>query len=176
MLPLIVCWAFMGLMAFEFFVQRWLKARPLAYMLSHAPVTGLIQVQASAWVWTDSMPGGVLWLALCATAVGIMLELGRKIRAPENEEPGVDTYSAAWGVPHAVAAWLLAGATAATLTLISSFGWFSVIGLSLLGASSLWLGLRFQVDANKSLAKWFEPASAVWALIVFASLALRGLT
>jgi hypothetical protein len=175
-LPLIVCWAFMALMALEFFVPEWLKARPLIYMLSHAPITGLIQLQASAWVWMDTMPGGVIWLAFCATAVGIMLELGRKIRAPEDEEPGVDTYSASWGIPRAITAWLLAGAIAAILTLISSFGWFSVIGLSILGASSLWLGLRFQAESNKPLSKWFEPASAVWALIVFASLALKGLT
>ncbi len=175
-IPLIVCWVFMALMALEFFVPQWLKARPLAYMLSHAPITGLIQVQASAWVWTDAMSAEVILLALAATAAGIMLELGRKIRAPEDEEPGVDTYTAAWGIPRAVAIWLLAGAVAATLTLISSFGWFSVIGLSLLGASSLWLGLKFHADASKQLSKWFEPASAVWALIVFASLALKGLT
>jgi hypothetical protein len=174
--PLIVCWAFMTLMALEFFIPSWLKARPFAYMLSHAPITGLIQLQASAWVWADAMPAEVIWLALAATAAGIMLELGRKIRAPADEEPGVETYTASWGIPRAVAIWLLAGAVAATLTLISSFGWFSVIGLSLLGASSLWLGLKFQADASKSLAQWFEPASAVWALIVFASLALKGLT
>jgi hypothetical protein len=174
--PLIACWLFMGLMALEFFVPKWLKARPFAYMLSHAPITGLIQIQASAWVWTDAMPSEVIWLAFAATAAGIMLELGRKIRAPEDEEPGVDTYSAAWGIPRAVAIWLLAGAVAATLTLISSFGWFSVIGLSLLGASSLWLGLKFSADASRQRSKWFEPASAVWALIVFASLALKGLT
>ena len=174
--PLIVCWVFMGLMALEFFVPQWLKARPLAYMLSHAPITGLIQVQASAWVWIDSKPTAVVWLALAATAAGITLELGRKIRAPEDEEPGVETYTATWGIPKAIAAWLLAGAVAATLTLIASFGWFSVICLSALGASSLWLGLKFPTDASKRLAKWFEPASAVWALIVFTSLALKGLT
>jgi hypothetical protein len=174
--PLIVCWVFMGLMALEFFVPNWLKARPFAYMLSHAPITGLIQIQASAWVWICLTPNAVIWLALAATAAGIMLELGRKIRAPEDEEPGVDTYTASWGLPLAVAVWLLAGAGAATLTLISSFGWFSVISLSILGASSLWLGLKFQAEANQQLAKWFEPASAVWALTVFASLALKGLT
>jgi hypothetical protein len=175
-IPLIICWLFMALMALEFFVPQWLKARPLIYMLSHAPITGLIQVQASAWVWTAAMPAAVIWLAVAATAAGLILELGRKIRVPEDEEPGVDTYSAAWGIPGAVAAWLLAGAIATTLTLISSFGWFSVIALSLLGTSSLWLGLQFQAQANRQLAKWFEPASAVWALVVFASLALKGLT
>jgi hypothetical protein len=175
-IPLIACWVFMALMALEFFIPVWLKARPLAYMLSHAPITGLIQIQASAWVWICSTPTAIIWLALAATAAGIMLELGRKIRAQEDEEPGVDTYTAAWGIPRAVAIWLLAGAIAATLTLISSFGWFSVITFSLLGASSMWLGLRFQADSSKQLAKWFEPASAVWALIIFASLALKGLT
>jgi hypothetical protein len=153
-----------------------LKARPLAYMLSHAPITGLIQVQASAWVWQEQMPTGLLWLAASATAAGIMLELGRKIRAPEDEEPGVETYTAAWGRERAVAVWLLAGAVAAGLTLVSSFGWFSAICLSALGLSSLWLALKFRSDGGGRFAKWFEPTSALWALIVFVSLALKGLT
>lgn len=58
--PLLLCWGFMALMEREFFVPGWLKARSLLYMLSHAPVTGLIQINASAWVWKAGLPREVL--------------------------------------------------------------------------------------------------------------------
>ncbi len=172
--PLLICWAFMGLMAAEFFVPRWLKARPLLYMLSHAPITGLIQIAASAWVWQGAIPPQVVGLALAATAAGTVLEIGRKLRAPEDEEPGVDTYTAVWGRGAAVGAWWLAGVTAALLTLVSSFGVLTVVLMMALVALSLWAGLNFQSRPSSGNARWFEPVSALWALGVFGSLALTG--
>ena len=115
-------------------------------------------------------------MAFCATAAGIVLEIGRKLRAPEDEEPGVSTYTAEWGRDRALAAWLLAGAIAAGLTLILSFGWFSVISLSAVGISSVWATLQFQREPSSKSAKWFEPVSALWALVVFVSFALRGVS
>ena len=171
---LLICWAFMALMAVEFFVPHWLQARPLLYMLSHAPITGLIQINISAWLWTSGAPVEILWLALSATAAGMILEIGRKLRAPQDEEPGVVTYTAAWGRTRALAAWMIAAGAAAILTLVSSFGIVAVVGLSLVGLSSLWLAWTFNRSAQTRLAKLFEPLSAVWALVVFASFALRG--
>lgn len=173
-LTLLICWAFMALMALEFFVPDWLQARPLAYMLSHAPITGLIQINVSAWLWVNNAPLEVIWLALSATAAGVVLEIGRKIRAPEDEEPGVNTYTAAWGRPRAVTAWIVAAGSAAMLTLVSSFGAVAVIGLSLVSISSAWLALRFLKEGSRRFSKLFEPLSAAWALVVFASFALRG--
>ena len=171
---LLICWAFMALMAVEFFVPEWLQARPLLYMLSHAPITGLIQINVSAWLWTAGVPLEILWLALSATAAGMILEIGRKLRAPQDEEPGVVTYTAAWGRTRALAAWLIAASAAAILTLASSFGMVAVVGLSAVGLCSLWLVLTFNRSATSRLAKLFEPLSAAWALVVFASFALRG--
>jgi 4-hydroxybenzoate polyprenyltransferase len=37
-----------------------------------------------------------------------VIEVGRKIRAPADEEPGVDTYSSVWGCSKAVLIWLSA--------------------------------------------------------------------
>ena len=50
----------------------------------------------------------------------MVLEIGRKLRAPEQEEPGVNTYTADWETHRALGAWLLAGAVAAAVTLLSS--------------------------------------------------------
>lgn len=172
--PLLLCWGFMALMEREFFVPGWLKARPLLYMLSHAPVTGLIQINASAWVWKAGLPREVLWLAASATAAGVVLEIGRKLRAPEQEEPGVGTYTADWGPHRALGAWLLAGAVAAALTLLSSPGWLAASLLAVVGGLSVWRAGMFHRAPTGKTARWFEPVSAMWALVVFAAFAVRG--
>lgn len=172
--PLLLCWGFMALMEREFFVPGWLKARPLLYMLSHAPVTGLIQINASAWVWKAGLPREVLWLAASATAAGVVLEIGRKLRAPEQEEPGVSTYTADWGPHRALGAWLLAGTVAAAVTLLSSPGWLVTSLLAVVSGLSVWqAGLLHRAPTGKT-ARWFEPMSALWALVVFAAFAVRG--
>ena len=172
--PLLLCWGFMALMEREFFVPGWLKARPLLYMLSHAPVTGLIQINASAWVWKAGLPREVLWLAASATAAGVVLEIGRKLRAPEQEEPGVSTYTADWGPHRALGAWLLAGTVAAAVTLLSSPGWLATSLLAVVGGLSVWQAGLFHRAPTGKTARWFEPMSALWALVVFAAFAVRG--
>jgi len=172
--PLLLCWGFMALMEREFFVPGWLKARSLLYMLSHAPVTGLIQINASAWVWKAGLPREVLWLAASATAAGVVLEIGRKLRAPDQEEPGVSTYTANWGPHRALGAWLLAGAVAAAVTLLSSPGWLAASLLAVVGGLSVWRAGLFHRAPTGKTARWFEPMSALWALVVFAAFAVRG--
>jgi 4-hydroxybenzoate polyprenyltransferase len=123
---LALAWAYFGLMSMEFFAGPWLKARPLAYLLSHLPMAGLIVLHLSAFAWlpaTTAPPAGAgLLIAIGVTATAV-LELGRKLRAPADEEPGVLTYSKAWGRRRGTFAWLaavillgqLAGAGAASL-------------------------------------------------------------
>jgi 4-hydroxybenzoate polyprenyltransferase len=174
LLPLLVCWAFMGLMAAEFFSSAWLKARPLVYMLSHAPVTGLIQLVSSAWVWLNGLPLEVIGLAVCASVAGMALEIGRKLRAPADEEPGVDTYTAVWGLEPAVRAWWTVGAATAALTFLLNPSWLTVLVMLALLALGVSAGQRFLRAPSSRSAKPFELVSALWALGAFGMLALKG--
>jgi len=55
-------------------------------------------VCAVAWLKVSGSPPAGLWLFLVLSfANGCVLELGRKIYAPANERPGVETYSALLG-------------------------------------------------------------------------------
>ena len=58
------------------------------------------------------MHAGLGWFLAASFFNGIVIEVGRKVRAPQDEEPGVLTYSVAWGRPRALAVWL--GAMAVT--------------------------------------------------------------
>ena len=119
---LLLTWGWMALMTVEFFAPRWLKARPVLYLVSHMAVMPLIALLALAGADDGRVPLGLgaaafLALSLCN---GLALELGRKTWAPEDERPGVETYSSLWGPRVAatgVAVAVLAAAVAATLAL-----------------------------------------------------------
>ena len=108
--PLAAVWGYMALMTAEFFVPQWLRARPFAYIVTHNPVGLLISIYLTAFEWLPSGAAphpAIALLAVTSLFDTTLLEIGRKIRAPQDEEPGVVTYSAAWGRNLAVAAWLV---------------------------------------------------------------------
>ena len=119
---LVSIWAYFGLMCKEFFVRQWLRAHPVAYVLSHMVIVPLIGAYAVA-AQTVPTAGivfawGMLPFLLTCFCNGLVIELGRKIRLPAGEELGVETYSALWGLPRAIRLWL----GAVGLTAIFSLG------------------------------------------------------
>ncbi|MDH3319387.1 MAG: UbiA family prenyltransferase [Betaproteobacteria bacterium] len=104
-------WGYHLLMAAEFFARAWLRSRHFAYLASHVPFGALIALYATAFEWlpraAEPHPA-LLLLGAAALFDTVMLEIGRKIRAPRDEEVGVATYSAVWGRRRAAAAWMAA--------------------------------------------------------------------
>ncbi len=105
---LALAWAWLALMSVEFFCPRWLKSQPVAYLASHMLILPVIDffVTACEWLPRGGVPPDGLWIFLALSFVnGCALEIGRKIWAPENERPGVETYSALWGPRPASVVW-----------------------------------------------------------------------
>lgn len=116
LLPLAAAVGYAALMGREFFVREWLRARPLAYLLSHMVVMPLVVLHATAADWLPAgreMPREIWLLLVFAFLNGLVIEIGRKLRSPAEERAGVETYTASWGVPLATAAWSAAVAGAA---------------------------------------------------------------
>ena len=100
LLPLFIVWAYMLLMTKEFFVPNWLKRRPVIYLLSHMLMMPLIYLFITACDWKSTgqvIPYDVAWLLGMGFFNGLVIDIGRKIRSPQDEEHGVDTYSGLWG-------------------------------------------------------------------------------
>lgn len=107
-----------ALMAVEFFVPAWLRSRMLLYALLHLLVMPLLMVWASQMGVGDTPLPPSLWpVPLIGLAAGAAFEVGRKLRAPDDEHPLVDTYTHQLGIPRAVA--LLAALVAAVCALLS---------------------------------------------------------
>jgi 4-hydroxybenzoate polyprenyltransferase len=100
-----------------------------------------------------------------------VVELGRKIRAPRDEEPGVETYTALWGTHGAALAWLVAlvAAAASALAAARTLDVMTPVGVALsglLGACAV-TARRFADAPAPSSGRAFEALSWVWTVAMY---------
>lgn len=174
---LLMVWGYMGLMTKEFFVSKWLKAHPLAYLASHQPIIALICLYATASDWAPTggaIQEGIFWFVLAGFFNGTVFEIGRKIRAPQDEELGVGTYSVLWGREKAVFTWLGAVFLSAVATWMAAYQIYSTtVVFLLLGpalVTTVAIVIRFLRQPVTARAKAIERASGAWTLIRYLSL------
>ena len=84
------------LMKVEFGIGRWLNAHMVMYALTHNPIVALLaiflwSVSGAPWVWEYGL------YALVVSLGSLAFEVGRKIRLPEEEIDGVESYSSVLG-------------------------------------------------------------------------------
>ena len=176
--PLAAVWVWLALMTVEFFVPARLKASPPAYLVSHMIILPLLTllVTACVWVETGRMPDGLGLFLMLSFVNGIVLEVGRKLRAPDNEREGVETYSAIWGPKPAAGLWLVAVLAAATLTFALGMsleaailiGPMILVGLLL----ALVAALTFSEAPDHRAERRMDRVSGIWALLTYAGLGL----
>lgn len=176
-------WVYLALMSREFFVRDWLKARPFTYMWTHMLIMPQIDFYATATDWIGAgsgPPRGVMLFLWVSFFNGMVIEIGRKIRAPQDEEEGVDTYSRVWGRRGAVAAWLSAIALTAAFALFAAWQIHSLlvaaIFLSILALAAATIAVRYLSSPLTSRAKAIEIMSGIWTLMMYLNLGLIPLT
>jgi 4-hydroxybenzoate polyprenyltransferase len=176
-LLLMGAWTYLALMSREFFVHQWLKSHPLFYMLSHMVIMPVFDIYATACDWMTagaSPPDGLGWFLAVSYMNGVVIEVGRKIRAPEDEEEGVETYTVLWGRWRALLAWV--GAIAVTALLAwrgaALVGFATEVGilLAVLVICASLLSLRFAASPVPGRGKLFELFSGIWTLLMYLSL------
>lgn len=170
---LLLVWGWMLLMAFEFFVPAWLKARPLVYMASHMAIMPLIDLYVTGVEWRShgAAPAGLGLFLTLSFINGCILEIARKLWAPENERPGVESYSALYGVRRAAAAWmacvvlalgLLAGVGIATGAPLPTFA----LGL-LAAAFALRTGFAYRRTPTPAKQRAIDAAAGLWVFACY---------
>lgn len=171
----LLVWACVAVMTKEFFVPKWLKARPIVYMVSHMLIMPLIDLYATACDW---QPAGIALhedfgltlgaFLLLSLVNGSAIEIARKSWAPEMEREGVETYSKLWGAGRSgvvVMAIVLAGfALAAFINVRSEAGTWMLGGLALVTAWSAWCAIDYAGTPTPKTAKMLETASGVFVL------------
>ncbi len=171
---LLITWAYFGLMSREFFVREWLKMRPVTYMVSHMFIMPLIDFFATACDWmptTGGALGGLGWFVALSFFNGFVIEIGRKIRAPQDEEDGVETYSKLWGRVGAVRAWWVAVGLTALCGLMAGeavdFATSIFVALGLGALACVLAGIHFLRKGGSG--RPIEALSGLWTLVVYLS-------
>ncbi len=174
---LALVWAWLTAMTFEFGAASWLKARPVLYLLSHMAIMPLIDLLLTGLEW---VPGGGaaagLWLFLALSFVnGCVLEIGRKLWAPENEITGVDTYSGLWEPHKAALIWGICIAISFTLLLgvgaATGVFWVNAVLGGALLVICLNAAARYAQNPTEIAEKRMDTLAGLW---VFACYAIAG--
>lgn len=174
---LLAAWFYLALMSVEFFARDWLKARPFTYLWTHMLILPVVDLYATSCDWLvseESRPQGLLWFLAASFFNGIVIEIGRKIRAPRDEEEGVQTYTALWGRNRAVVAWLGAMVATALFALLAAsridFTLPVCVALAALVIAASIVSLQFIARPVTERAKAFEAMSGAWTLVLYLSL------
>ena len=172
----VAAFVFSALMAVEFFAPGFLRRHIVVYAVTHNPVVVLLVLFVDA-VHRDGAPFDARALAfgLVATFSSLGFEIARKLRAPEDEREGQETYTAALGVGPAVALLLAVQIFTSTSAHVAGL----VLGTSVLftwGAPVLlWLSVLPAVSFARSPtpkgAKATDAAASLAALLLYLGLA-----
>ncbi len=180
-LLLLLCgiWSYLFLMSKEFFAGDWLRRHPVAYLLSHMLILPLIDGYITACDWLPAgshLPLALIPFLMLSFFNGLVLELGRKIRSPGEEEVGVETYSLLWGQRRSLIVWsaaIVVAAIFATLTAAAS-GTLLVVSAAivLLIVCARSVAVRVAKGETAQSAGRMETMSACWLLIIYLCLGL----
>ncbi len=168
-------WGWMLLMAFEFFVSSWLKARPVIYMVSHMLVMPAIDLLVTGFEWLPrgTAPASLALFLMLSFANGCVLEIGRKLWAPEMEREGVETYSALMGPARAGSLWIACVAFAFALLVLVGLATGAPIATGAIGVVAALLtvrtGLHYRCDPTPARQTAVENAAGLWVFACYAA-------
>lgn len=175
--PLLLVTGWAALMTREFFVRKWLRAHMLAYLVTHMMIMPMIDAYTTGLDWLVAArhaPSGLPWFLAATFANGVLVEIGRKLRAPHDERVGVDTYTHAWGVRRATFGWLavLAGAVLAVTMAARSTG-AAGLSLAIVAPAAVLLAIpaiRFVATGDAGSARRVEVTSGLWGFVSYLTL------
>jgi hypothetical protein len=179
---LVLVWGYMWLMTREFGLHAYLRAHPVHTLWTHMLIIPCIDLYATACDWM-TVPGGattvragLIWFLVTSFFNGMVVEIGRKLRAPSDEEEGVETYSGLWGRERAVAVWFgVMGVTAvcavAAATFVNAVTLVATV-LGLVMALAVIMGVRFARSAAAGTGKRMELLAGVWTLALYVTLGI----
>lgn len=172
---LVMLW--MSLMGKEFFVSDWLKKHQFWYVVSHMFIIPFVDVFASGFDWyldDRDAPLGLMFFFGVSFMNGIVIEVGRKLKATNDEREGVVTYSGLLG--HSGASLLWIAVITVTLALASAacyyaeysiYNYLILVGFYLIG---IIFAIRYRSQPEKKPAKMMELISVLWTIVMYLTL------
>jgi 4-hydroxybenzoate polyprenyltransferase len=165
---------YLCLMGVEFFVPNYLKKRQILYITSHMIIFPLIDIYSSGLDWKieGAEPHyGLLLFFVVSFMNGLVVEFGRKLRAPGYEEENVISYTGLYGTKNGTIYWMLLMTATYLFGIVAAwyagYGFKGLITLSLLLIFCIVPGFIFLKKLDVKRAKWCELSSALWAVSMY---------
>lgn len=165
---------YLCLMGVEFFVPNYLKKRQILYITTHMLIFPLIDIYSSGLDWKieHAVPHyGLIFFFVVSFLNGLVVEFGRKLRAPGDEEENVVSYTGLYGTKKGTIYWmLLMGITylcGLAAAWYAGFGMVGLIFLSVMLILCLIPGILFLKKIDSKSAKLCELSSAIWAVSMY---------
>ena len=165
--------AYSWLMRVEFFARAWLRERAVAYLLSHMLIIPLVTLYVAACAAVVAIERLGWYLAFSYFSFCVF-EIGRKVWAPDEERPGVETYTALWGRPRAVAAWLGSVYASAGTAIVAAHALHVAVPVAVAAVAialpATVVGVWFVASLIPIRGAWFRALSALWFLGIHAAI------
>lgn len=167
---LIGFWLFFALFSQDFFIKKFLDKHILITVLIDELLVAFLALYLSSFV--GFVPVKFLWPILLATyIVSWIVEVARKVRCKEDEEEGVKTYTAVFGIPKATVI-LIILETILMLLQIYILGTAHLSWIVALYVLTNIINLLFIKNKDKKSAKKVELFANIFIVIVYLSMGL----
>ncbi len=174
---LALVWAFSGLLSKNFFMKKFIDKHMLFGVFLDELLMPVLVMYLSSYIITPNMCMEALFFSnlgeilLISYLVSWTVEIARKLRCKEDEEEGVKTYTAVFGIGKATLI-LVVLETLLMLTQIKALGiahlpW--IIGVYVLTNIT---NLLFAKNKTKKLAKITELSANIYIIIIYISMGL----
>lgn len=167
---LIVVWIFFFIMSKSFFIKKFLDKHILIEVFLDELLLPLLMLYLSSFIYYIDF-SNICKLLFMGYIVSWIVEVARKVRCKEDEENGVKTYTAVFGIKKAMLIlFILETFLMIVQTLILGKTYIGLtIGIYLVVNS---INLLFSVKQNRKFAKLTELSENMYILICYLSLLL----
>lgn len=166
---------YLVLMTKEFFIKEWLEKHPFWYVTSHMFIIPFVDVYASGVDWfLDDVraPIGLIFFFVVSYFNGLVLEVGRKIKASSNEES--NSYTRTLGINKSTKLWLLllflTFLAACAAAYYAGYGNVAYVYLFLWMMLCATPAIYFLKKQNEKGSKMIEIASILWTFSLYLGL------
>lgn len=165
---LIVVWIFFFIMSKGFFIKKFLDKHILIEVFLDELLLPLLMLYLSSFIYYIDYSN--IWkLLLMGYIISCIVEVARKVRCKEDEETGVKTYTAVFGIKRAI---LILFVLETFLMIIQTV----ILGKAYLGFTIViyvlvnLINLLFVIKQSKKFAKLTELSANMYIFIVYLSL------
>ncbi len=167
---LLIMWIFFAIMSKGFFIKKFLEKHILLEVLLDEIMMPLMVLYLSSFM-KIGLNKDIWKILILSYIISWIVEIARKIRAKQQEEKGVKTYTAIFGIPKAITI-LIILETLLAIVQYMILGVNQIVLIILTYAIINIINILFVIKKDKTFAKMVEISANIYIILVYLSMLL----